>query len=50
MQRCFPWFDGWSLSPKLLRRHLEEQIIALVPLEDSFIEESRSNSSKRLFP
>ena len=35
-----------ELGPKLLRRHLEEQIIALVPLEDSFIEESRSSLLK----
>ena len=34
-----------ELGPKLLRRHLEEQIIALVPLEDSFIE-SRSSLLK----
>ena len=32
-----------ELEPKLLRRHLEEQIIALVPLEDCWLEESRSS-------
>ena len=32
-----------ELEPKLLRRHLEEQIIALVPLDDSWLEESRSS-------
>ena len=31
-----------ELEPTLLRRHLEEQITALVPLEDSWLEESRS--------
>ena len=31
-----------DLGPKLVRRHLEEQITALVPLEDSWLEESRS--------
>ena len=32
-----------DLVPKLLRRHLEEQITALVPLEDDWLEESRSS-------
>ena len=32
-----------ELEPKLLRRHLEEQITALVPLEEAWLEESRSN-------
>ena len=32
-----------ELEPKLLRRHLEEQITALVPLDDAWIEESRSS-------
>ena len=32
-----------ELEPKLLRRHLEEQIIALVPLEESWLEETRSS-------
>ena len=31
-----------ELEPKLLRRHLEEQIVALVPLEEAWLEESRS--------
>ena len=31
-----------ELEPKLLRRHLEEQIIALVPLEESWLEERRA--------
>ena len=31
-----------ELEPKLLRRHLEEQIIALVPLEEAWLEETRS--------
>ena len=31
-----------ELEPKLLRRHLEEQIISLVPLEEAWLEESRS--------
>ena len=30
-----------ELKPKLLRRHQEEQIIALVPIEESFLEEHR---------
>ena len=32
-----------ELLPKLLRRHLEEQIIELVPLEEAWLEERRSN-------
>ena len=32
-----------EMVPTLLRRHLEEQIIALVPLEEDWLEESRSN-------
>ena len=32
-----------ELETKLLRRHLEEEIIALVPLEDSWLEECRSS-------
>ena len=32
-----------DLGPKIVRRYLEEQITALVPLEDSWLEESRSN-------
>ena len=32
-----------DLVPKLLRRHLEEQIIALVPLDEAWLEESRSS-------
>ena len=32
-----------ELEHKLLKRHLEEQIIALVPLDESFLDESRSS-------
>ena len=32
-----------DLGPKIVRRYLEEQITLLVPLEDSWLEESRSN-------
>ena len=32
-----------ELETKLLRRHLEEQIIALVPLEEAWLEEKRSS-------
>ena len=32
-----------ELVPQLLRRHLEEQITALVPLEEDWLEESRSS-------
>ena len=32
-----------ELVPTLIRRHIEEQIIALVPLEEDWLEESRSN-------
>ncbi|MCB4406940.1 hypothetical protein FZZ85_04055 [Synechococcus sp. MU1642] len=30
-----------EMEPKLLRRHLEEQIVALVPLEESWLQETR---------
>ena len=30
-----------ELEPKLLRRHLEEQIIELVPLDDAWLDENR---------
>ena len=32
-----------ELDTKLLRRHLEEQIVALVPLDDAWLEEKRSS-------
>ena len=32
-----------ELEPKLLRRHLEEQIIELVPLEEALLEKSRTD-------
>ena len=32
-----------ELEPKLLRRHLEEQIIELVPLDEAWLEKSRSD-------
>ena len=32
-----------ELEPKLLRRHFEEQIVALVPLEEAWLEENRSS-------
>ena len=43
MPKRSPWFGVWSWNPKLLRRHLEEQIIALVPLGGDWLEESRSS-------
>ena len=30
-----------ELEPNLLRRHIEEQITSLVPIEDSWVEETR---------
>ena len=38
MLTCFPLSGAWSLEPKLIRRYLEEQIIALVPIEQSWME------------
>ena len=49
MQKCSPG-SRMELEPKLLRRHLEEQIIALVPLDESWLEERRAGFFKDRSP